>query len=215
MHQIFFDRIKKRLTQALPGVAAQQKMASSVRSLILKNTPDAATRTSAVLILLYPMEGRTHVPLILRPVYKGVHSGQVAFPGGRFEQTDKSLIDTALREAKEEIGILPGTVDVLGMLSPLYIPASNHIVYPVIGAVSYQPAFKADAYEVEKLLEVPLDELQDITRIGSKEIMVRDNIVVQAPYYDLQGQTVWGATAMIISEFLAVLEEAVSMNNEQ
>ncbi len=214
MHQIFFDRIKKRLRQALPGAAAQHKMASSARNITLQTLPDANTRLSAVLILLYPLDGRMHVPLILRPVYKGVHSGQVSFPGGRFEEDDRSLINTALREAKEETGILPANVDVLGMLSPLYIPASNHMVYPVIGATTSRPDFKPDAYEVDKLLEVPLDELQDITRIGSKEIIIRDNIVIQAPFYDLQGQTVWGATAMIISEFLAVIQEAITMNNE-
>jgi hypothetical protein len=95
------------------------------------------------------------------------------------------------------------------MLSALYIPASNYFVHPVVGTVSFRPDFKPDAYEVDKVLEVPLDELQDITRIGTKEIVVRDNITILAPYYDLQGQTVWGATAMIISELNMLIEEII------
>jgi hypothetical protein len=81
------------------------------------------------------------------------------------------------------------------------------MVLPVIGSTLQRPDFKPDPYEVDCLLEVPLDELQDVTRIGSKEIVVRDSITIQAPFYDLQGHTVWGATAMIISELNAILSE--------
>ncbi len=208
MHQLFFEQLKFRLSQALPGEQAQQKMASSIRSTLrLPAQPNENTRISAVLILFYPLDNLIHIPMIVRPVYTGVHSGQVGFPGGRVEEGDKDLIETALREAQEEIGIIPHTIEILGMLSALYIPASNYLVHPVVGTISFRPDFKPDAYEVDKLLEVPLDELQDITRIGTKEIVVRDHITIQAPYYDLQGQTVWGATAMIISELNTILEE--------
>jgi 8-oxo-dGTP pyrophosphatase MutT (NUDIX family) len=208
MHQLFFERIKERLKQALPGSAAQAKMASTLRSTLrLPAQPNEHTRSSAVLILFYPFENMIHIPLMVRPVYKGVHSGQVSLPGGRKEEGDVTLTETALREAKEEIGIIPQEVEVLGTLSELYVPASNHLVLPIVGAASKRPDFKPDPYEVDRLLEVPLDELQDVTRIGSKEIVVRDNITIQAPYYDLQGQTVWGATAMIISELNAILSE--------
>lgn len=95
----------------------------------------------------------------------------------------------------------------MGNLTPLFVPASNSLVQPVVGSVGFRPDFKPDAYEVAQLLEVPLTQLQDVTRTGSKEIIVQENVLVQAPYYDLQGQTVWGATAMIISELLAVLAE--------
>jgi 8-oxo-dGTP pyrophosphatase MutT (NUDIX family) len=210
MHQLFFEQLKTRLSQALPGAPAQQKMASSMRNALrLPVQPNEQTRISAVLILFYPSESLIHIPMIVRPVYSGVHSGQVGFPGGRVEEGDKDLIDTALREAQEEIGIIPQTIEVLGMLSALYIPASNYLVHPVVGTVSFRPDFKPDAYEVDKVLEVPLDELQDITRIGTKEIVVRDNITILAPYYDLQGQTVWGATAMIISELNMLIEEII------
>lgn len=209
LHAALFRSLKKRLAQALPGVAAQEKMASSIRSALrLKAHPDEFTRKSAVLILFYPYDGQIYFPMIVRPVYTGVHSGQVAFPGGRMEETDRDFADTALREALEEIGIQPAAVDVLGLLSPLFIPASNYMVYPVVGATELRPDFLLDLKEVAQLVEVPLAQLQDITRIGSKEIIIRDNTVIQAPFYDLQGQTVWGASAMILSELLAVLEEA-------
>jgi 8-oxo-dGTP pyrophosphatase MutT (NUDIX family) len=209
LHSALFSSLKKRLDQALPGVAAQEKMASSIRSALqLKAHPDELTRKSAVLILFYPYGGQIYFPMIVRPVYTGVHSGQVAFPGGRMEETDPDLAYTALREANEEIGIQAAGVEVLGRLSPLFIPASNYMVYPVVGATGVRPDFILDPKEVAQLVEVPLYELQDITKIGSKEITIRDNICIQAPFYDLQGQTVWGASAMILSELLAVLEEA-------
>ena len=208
MHQLFFEKIKDRLKQTLPGPAAQVKMASTLRNTLhLPAHPNEYTRRSAVLILFYPVENIIHIPLMVRPVYKGVHSGQVSLPGGRWEESDPTLTETALREAQEEIGIIPQQVEILGALSELYVPASNFLVLPVVGATSQRPDFKPDPYEVERLLEVPLDELQDVTRIGSKEIIVRDSITIQAPYYDLQGQIVWGATAMIISELNTVLEE--------
>lgn len=208
MDQLFFEQLKTRLSHVLPGAAAQQKMASTLRTtLLLPSQPNAQTRLSAVLILFYPADGIIHIPMIVRPVYKGVHSGQVSFPGGRAEEIDKDLTETALREAHEEIGILPADIQILGMLSQLYVPASNFLVYPVVGSMSFQPGFKPDPYEVDMLLEVPLDELLDVTRMGSKEIVVRDNITIQAPYYDLQGQTVWGATSMIISELITIIEE--------
>jgi 8-oxo-dGTP pyrophosphatase MutT (NUDIX family) len=208
MHQLFFEKIKDRLKQTLPGPAAQIKMASTLRSTLrLPAQPNEHTRTSAVLILFYPVENIIHIPLMVRPVYKGVHSGQVSLPGGRREESDQTLAETALREANEEIGIIPRQVEILGALSELYVPASNFLVLPVVGATYQRPDFRPDPYEVDRLLEVPLDELQDVTRIGSKEIIVRDTITIQAPYYDLQGHTVWGATAMIISELNAILSE--------
>jgi 8-oxo-dGTP pyrophosphatase MutT (NUDIX family) len=206
MHELDFEYIRERLRGTLPGERAQLKMAAATRARTgIRLAPDDTTRTGAVLILFYPHEGVIYLPLIRRPVYPGVHSGQVAFPGGRVDETDTSLTATALREAWEEVGVRPSDVDVLGQLTPLFVYASNFMVYPVVGAAYSRPEFRADPYEVDALLEVPLTQLQDITRIGSKEIIVRENITIEAPYYDLQGHTVWGATAMIISELLEVL----------
>jgi 8-oxo-dGTP pyrophosphatase MutT (NUDIX family) len=206
MHELYFEKVRRRLGAALPGERAQLKMAAAGRTRLgAFPTPNAATRTGAVLILFYPRGGLIHVPMIRRPVYQGVHSGQVAFPGGRVDETDESIIATALREAHEEVGVRPAEVEVLGLLTPLFVHASNFMVHPVVGAARHRPDFKPDPYEVDALLEVPLTELQDVTRIGSKEIIVREDIAIEAPFYDLQGHTVWGATAMMLSELLEVL----------
>lgn len=206
MHELDFEKIRQRLREELPGEKAQLKMASTMRSTLnLRSQPDQSTRLGAVLILFYPKNGTMHIPLIQRPVYKGVHSGQVAFPGGQAEAGDQDLTQTALREAQEEIGVNPAAIDILGSLTPLFVPASNFMVHPVVGFTRHYPDFKPDAYEVEAVLEVPLDELRDITRIGSKEITIRAGVTIQAPFYDLQSHTVWGATAMMISELLEVV----------
>ncbi len=205
MHELYFQQIRRRLAAALPGEKAQLKMAAARNRFGMRTEPDASTRTGAVLILFYLHNGLIHLPLIRRPVYPGVHSGQVAFPGGRVDETDNSLTETALREAQEEVGVCPSEVEVLGLLTPLFVHASNFMVHPVVGAARFRPDFRPDPYEVDALLEVPLNELQDITRIGSKEIFVQEGITIQAPFYDLQGHVVWGATAMIISELLEVL----------
>jgi 8-oxo-dGTP pyrophosphatase MutT (NUDIX family) len=206
MHELYFEKVRRRLQSALPGEKAQLRMAAAGRTRLgTSPSPNAETRTGAVLLLFYPHQGLIHVPMIRRPVYPGVHSGQVAFPGGRVDEADENLVGTALREAHEEVGVRPAEVEVLGLLTPLFVHASNFVVHPVVGATRSRPDFRPDPYEVDALLEVPLTELQDVTRIGSKEIIVREGIAIEAPYYDLQGHTVWGATAMMVSELLEVL----------
>ncbi|MFN3382641.1 MAG: NUDIX hydrolase, partial [Runella zeae] len=125
-------------------------------------------------------------------------------PGGRYEKTDENLIRTALREAQEEIGIKAADVKVLGTLTELFIPPSNFFVLPVIGKLAYKPDFYPDPREVEAIVEVSLEELKDEKIIGATQLEVR-GMTVDAPFYDIQGHKVWGATAMMISELLTVL----------
>ncbi len=206
-HSHFFLALQQRLSQPLPGVLAHQKMASSVRSAnTYRAVPSERTRRSAVLLLLYPYQHDLWLPLILRPAYDGVHGGQMAFPGGGYEYYDRSLVNTALREAQEEVGIKATDVHVLGQLTQLYIPPSNFLVQPVVGYLPYCPDFFPDSREVAGIVEVNLSTLADKNIIGSKELFVR-NVVIQAPFYNIQENTVWGATAMMLSEFLMILEE--------
>ncbi|GHB81247.1 hypothetical protein GCM10007390_40010 [Persicitalea jodogahamensis] len=128
----------------------------------------------------------------------------MAFPGGRYEPTDEDLIRTAMREAQEEIGLRLTDVKVAGLLSELFIPPSNFLVQPVVAYIPYRPEFFPDPREVEKVLEVPLHEIQDKSIIGSSEIQVAGSFI-QAPHYLIQNYKVWGATAMMISELLDVL----------
>lgn len=199
----FINHLQLQLRQPLPGQEAHLKMASATR-LRFKNQPNEKTRRSAVLILFYPYRDQILVPLILRPKYDGVHAGQMAFPGGRYEKTDENLIRTALREAQEEIGIKAADVQILGKLTELFIPPSNFYVLPVVGKLSYKPDFYPDPREVEAVLEVTLDEMMDESIVGSSLLDVR-GVTIDAPFYDIQGHKVWGATAMMISELLTII----------
>ncbi|MDJ1471912.1 CoA pyrophosphatase [Cytophagaceae bacterium DM2B3-1] len=201
------DYLHERLTDVLPGEAAQQKMASSLRNAGQLNfKTDGKTRQGAVCILFYQKQGIWHLPLIVRPEYDGTHSGQVAFPGGKVEETDPTYVATALREMHEEIGVPTDSVQILGALTPLLVIASNFMVHPFVGITSEAPVFIPDSREVAKIIEVPLPDLLDDNRRSAKEIQVR-GFSLWAPYFDLEGQTVWGATAMMLSELIEVLKK--------
>ena len=199
----FTEQLARKLKYPLPGETAHIVMqASSKMRLTFK--PNPRTRKSAVLVLFYPYQNEIFFPLILRPAYDGVHSGQVAFPGGRYELSDEDLVRTALREAQEEIGLRLTDVKILGILTELFIPASNFHVLPVIAAMPYRPDFYPDPREVEDIFEIKLEEISNKDIVGSSDIQVRGE-QVHAPHYMVQGYKIWGATAMMISELLYVL----------
>ena len=200
----FTESLALKLQNPLPGDLAHARMIAQSR-LRLSMKPNERTRRSAVLILFFPYQGEVYLPLILRPAYDGVHSGQMAFPGGRYERSDESLIRTALREAQEEIGLRLTDVRVLGQLTELFIPPSNFYVQPVVACIPYRPEFYPDPREVERVLEVNLQEMTDKSIIGESEIQVR-GVTIQAPHYLVQNHKVWGATAMMISELIDVIE---------
>ena len=200
---LFTDKLIQNLTYPLPGESAHKVMQATSK-LRLSFKPNNRTRKSAVLILFYPYQEEIYFPLILRPAYDGVHSGQVAFPGGRYELTDENLIRTALREAQEEIGLRLTDVRILGCLTELFIPPSNFYVLPVIATMPYRPDFYPDAREVEDIFEIKLNEISDAGIIGSSTLQIRGEEVL-APHYEVNGYKIWGATAMMISELLTVI----------
>ena len=202
----FIKKLSIRLQKPLPGQDAHDKMASESRLKLKMPSPSERTRESAVLILFYPSKNDIFVPLILRPQYDGVHGGQMAFPGGRAEKEDENLVRTAMREAQEEIGVRLTDIKVIGQLTKLYIPPSNFFVQPIIGCMNHKPDFYPDAREVDKVIEVTLEEIINPEIIGRKMLNVR-GVEVDAPFYQIQEHTVWGATAMMISELLTVIDE--------
>lgn len=208
MVDFFIQQLKKRLKEALPGVEAHAHMAPLHRKeerfkpSALKNA-----RQGAVLLLLYPHQKRLYLPLMQRPEYEGHHSGQISFPGGKMEMEDPDKIHTALREANEEMGIIPEQVELLGVLSELYIPPSNYLVLPVVGWVKERPQFIPDPVEVAQIIEAPLDLLLDNKAIQHTYQNLASGMRVKIPYFNVEEQVVWGATAMILSEFLAVVRE--------
>ena len=201
----FIEKLKTRLQQPLPGINAHNAMASETRLKLKMPSPNERTRESAVLILFYPAENQIFIPLILRPQYDGVHGGQMAFPGGRAEREDENLIRTALREAQEEIGVRVSDVTVLGKLTKLFIPPSNFYVQPVVGYMNRKPDFYPDPREVDKVIEIGLEDLKNPSIIGRKILNVR-GVDIDTPFYDILQTTVWGATAMMISELLMIID---------
>ena len=145
-------------------------------------------------------------PLIKRPVYKGKHSGQISFPGGKRELTDRDLLHTAIRETEEEIGISSKQILPLHALSKIYIPPSQFIVNPYLMFSEDSLSFKADEIEVEKILEINIKDLLDDRNLKQTKLKHSDNLVINTPYFDLNDQVVWGATAMILSEFKDLLK---------
>lgn len=199
------DNLAARLTQPLPGYAAQRQMSPVPRTGSEPGyVPPVPPRRGGVLVLFYPGDGGLNLPLILRPTYEGTHSGQVAFPGGGEEELDADITATALREAYEEVGILPDDVRILGHLSKLYIAPSNFEVYPTVGWMAQRPNFSVDPYEVAQLLEVPLADFQNPANRYEEMWNLRGR-QVRVPFFKIQGQTVWGATAMMLSELLALM----------
>lgn len=207
MSENWIPQLRSRLKTHLPGDKAHRKMMSYDRATAAEVfRQDTTARQGAVLILLYPKGNDWHTVLIERPVYEGTHSGQIAFPGGKLEDDDPNLVFTALRESEEELGIIPDRVEVLGELTQVFIPPSRFLVQPVVGLYPEQPLFIPDAREVAEVLETPLDWLLDAGRIAEKDIFIPHyNISIRAPYYNVHGKTVWGATAMMISELVDIL----------
>lgn len=167
--------------------------------------PETA-RQSGVLLLFYPTSEDIKLVLIERSNDGGVHSGQIAFPGGKKEETDVDIIATALREAKEEISLKPEAVTILGRLSALYIPVSNFVVNPVVAVCDEEPTLVASDYEVANILRL------SVRRLFSKKEMVQvlasgGSLHIRTTAYMLDNERfIWGATAMILSEFETMLE---------
>ncbi len=196
------DRLSTALSQALPGHSAFLEHAGYDGGRIAKAlAKDPAPKISAVLLALFPIDGVWHIVLMKRPAYDGVHSGQIGFPGGKQEQEDTSLEATALREFEEETGAAIERFEVIGAMSRLYIPPSRSLVTPYLAWSATEPTFDPDEREVESLIVVPFTDLLDteilkttdqLTWALGKELSV--------PYFDVQGEVVWGATALMIAE---------------
>ena len=210
------DDIRAALQKPLPGLAAQIKLAprEAYRVESLRATPPPDARAAGVLILLYQLDGAWHFPLMKRVEDGLVHSGQISLPGGS-QEAGESLQETALREACEEIGAACAEIEVLGQLSTIYIPPSNFLVTPTVGYVDRRPDFQCDPREVAELIEVPLSTLFD-RDVVKREPWTLRGVTVEVPFYQIGAHKVWGATAMILSEFSMLLAEyGLTMTNTE
>lgn len=198
--------LQDRLRYPLPGWLAQQRMATKTHRQAHVQSNSSAQQ-AGVLILLYPGdEQHLYFPLIQRPVYDGAHSGQIAFPGGKAEAQDRDIIDTALRETQEEIGVNVNRSQVLGRLTDLYIPVSRIVVSPVVAYTDHVPVYHPDPLEVATTLDVPAHDFLQACNQSVQKILVR-GFTLDAPCYVIKDQVIWGATAMMLAEFFAVLQE--------
>ena len=207
--QLSIDELKQKFRQPLPGVASHLKMSPGHRVKEFYGSTDTlpSARKSAVLILLFPENGKLKTVFIKRSEYNGVHSGQISFPGGKFELTDISFKETALRETNEEIGVSEDQIEIIGQLSDFYIPPSNFLVKVFVGYSTHKPVFIKDKKEVQSIVDVFVEEFYDNNIIAEKEFYsTSQQIKVKAPAYIINGLEIWGATAMIVSELLDVLK---------
>jgi len=192
--------LRERLARTLPGLEAQIRFAPYPAR---AGQAAAGARTAAALLLLYPGERGAAVPLTVRASTLARHAGQISLPGGATEPGE-SLAEAALREASEEIGIDPAAVRVLGELTPVHVLVSGFTLHPVVGVTDTRPPFQAAPHEVAEILEVALEDLRDASRIRTGT-RLREGVAIEYPYFDLHGHQVWGATAMVLGEFVCLL----------
>lgn len=201
------EKVGHQLKKPLPGIEAQYRMATLGR--YRRITPPVTAVNAGVLALFYPKGEEWHIVLIERTSRypQDRHRGQISFPGGRHEPNDPSMEFTALREAEEEVGIDVDTVEVLGKLTELYIPVSNFLVHPYVAYTDVQPDFTPQPSEVASILEVPFEHFLAEQNIRRTDMTVQGNIRLKdVPYFDIGGKILWGATAMMMSELLALVK---------
>lgn len=201
----FLKVLDERLQQPLPGLEAHRLLVPPERRPDLGKAFPEKRKVAAVLALLYPKNERVTTCLIRRPSYPGVHGGQIAFPGGRVEPEDRNLLHTALREAEEEVGIAQHLPQKAVELTRLYIPPSGYEVVPYLAHTSQQPQYVAQVSEVEEIIELPLTDLLQPELFSELSVQTSRGIL-KVPAYHWQGEIIWGATAMILSEMAHLLQ---------
>lgn len=194
----------------LLGEEAHAKLSPPYRLQLAKKYKEKRKTASqaGVMALFYPNAvNKTQLVLILRKTYKGVHSAQVGFPGGKVEDSDTDLKETALRETEEEIGVPIDKIEVLKTLSPLYIPPSNFMVHPFLGISKHPLSFIKQEDEVEAIIEVAITDILDDNTVIETRVPTSYDVEVSVPAFLLNDFKVWGATAMMLSEIKVLLKQ--------
>ena len=209
--QDFLKYVPKLIEVTLPASEAHYKMAPLERIESMKNLKISSInpKSAAVMMLFYPKKGRTHLVLIVRNSYEGVHSAQIAFPGGKYEPKDENFQNTALRETHEEIGIPPDNIEIVMAFTNLYIQPSNFMVYPFLGICREEIIFIPDNNEVATIIELPLSDFLNDDLIVSVKLSTSYAEDIDIPAFKIKEHIVWGATAMMLSELKEVLKKVL------
>ena len=197
--------LKESLQSELPGVNAHSKMLPPGRRLKTNEAELSSVKMSSVLLLLFPEGEQLYICLTKRPQTMKHHPGQISFPGGKVEKDDTSAEMTALREAREEVGIDHDQIEILGKLSDLYVEVSQFSIQPFLAWADQRPDFLVDFGEVEKLILFPVSDFVANEIISEIELETVTGSL-QVKYYPYDGEFIWGATAMILSELIEILK---------
>jgi 8-oxo-dGTP pyrophosphatase MutT (NUDIX family) len=210
--QEFLEYVPKLMTAELPAEVSHIKMAPLERIESLKNFDIGIKKPkiAAVMMLFYPKKGITHLVLIVRNSYKGVHSAQIAFPGGKYEAQDEIFENTALRETHEEVGIHPNNMEIIKTFTPMYIPPSDFMVHPFLGISKEEIVFIPDPKEVANIIELPLTVFLSDTIITDTKLTTSYANDISVPAFKIEEHIVWGATAMMLSELKDVLKNVLN-----
>ena len=209
---VFLKSVSKIKNIPLPAHASQFKMSPPFRKHLIERYKEQMkhAKRAGVMALFYPDPGdQTKLVLILRKTYKGVHSAQIGFPGGKLEPDDLDLAVTATRETHEEIGVPRHTIEVLRQLTEVYIPPSNFYVQPYFGITRSTPTFVRQEEEVEQIIEVDLFDVIDDMAVTTKSVLTSLDQEIEVPAFMLNGHVVWGATAMMLSEIKDLLKKMI------
>ncbi|TDS59592.1 NUDIX hydrolase [Myroides indicus] len=203
----FLHKIPEIKQTALNGISAHRLMMPKEREPFLNADDfiDHNPKQSAVMMLFYPKQGETYLLLIERATYKGLHSGQIAFPGGKYEKEDVDLMHTALRETNEEVGIFTHQIEVIKPFTKIYIPPSNFFVYPYLGVAKEQFNIKMAPDEVAAIVELPMSTLLDEKIVQNITMKSGYGNFIKTPAFIYREKVIWGATAMILSELKQTL----------
>ncbi len=203
MQNGFVKYLAEALANELPGAKAHRKLVPPGRELLPPANENSVIKHSGILFLLFPDGGRLFTCLIKRPATMKHHPGQIGFPGGKVEEHDLSPQMAAMREAEEEIGILPDSYQIVGKLSDLYIQVSDFIIHPYVAWMDRKPAFVMNNSEVEDIVLFPLQDFMENEHFAEAEMMTFTG-PMKVPYYPFDGEIIWGATAMILSEYFEI-----------
>tara|TARA_B100001250_G_C19546556_1_gene677090 strand:- start:96 stop:719 length:624 start_codon:yes stop_codon:yes gene_type:complete len=199
MNKQFINQLKTRIKDPLPGEKAQSIMMVKSKNPIQKINNKNEIIPSAVLILLFYNNDKWNFFLTKRTQSVNYHKGQVSLPGGS-QEGEETLQETAIRETEEEIGVNSKNINIIGQLTPLYVPVSNFKIFPFIGWIKNKPEIKIQDNEVERIFSISIDNfILESTQKFKKDSLDGKKVII--PYFDINNEIVWGATSVILSEF--------------